>query len=227
VNCVISVIKPAALDALCAICEEQKLPITMITHGRGTATRNMLNLLGIDSREKRVVINIATREQTKALIQAQKRQLYIGIPGNGIIAAVPRKSVGGGKTLAYLNGGGPVKKEAPDLRVDYEMIMVIANEGYIDDVMDAARAAGASGGTVLHAKGTGSQNDEKFFNVSIVHEKEVVMIVAKTEKKAAIMSSILKNAGPETDAGAIVFSLPVSELAGLPMLNDEPEHTAG
>ena len=54
----------------------------------------------------------------------------------------------------------------------HELIMAIMNEGYSDTVMDAARSAGAGGGTVLHAKGTGRARAEKFFGVSLADEKD-------------------------------------------------------
>lgn len=97
----------------------------------------------------------------------------------------------------------------------HELIMAIMNEGYSDTVMDAARSAGAGGGTVLHAKGTGRERAEKFFGVSLADEKDVVYIVAHAEEKAAIMQAIADNAGPGTRAGAICFSLPISQVAGL------------
>ena len=80
--------------------------------------------------------------------------------------------------------------------------------------MDAARAAGARGGTVLHGKGTGAEQVKKFYNITIAEEKEVVLIVAKTEEKTEIMRSILQKAGPDTPAKAIAFSLPTTEVAG-------------
>ena len=82
-------------------------------------------------------------------------------------------------------------------------------------VMDAARSAGAGGGTVLHAKGTGRARAQKFFGVSLADEKDVVYIVAHADEKAAIMQAIADNAGPGTRAGAICFSLPISQVAGL------------
>jgi hypothetical protein len=85
--------------------------------------------------------------------------------------------------------------------------------------MDAARAAGARGGTVLHGKGTGSKDAEKFFSVSIASEKEVILIVAKSSEKAAIMQSIVQGAGVGTEAGAVVLSLPVTAVAGFGMLD--------
>ena len=97
----------------------------------------------------------------------------------------------------------------------HELIMVIMNEGYSDTVMDAARSAGAGGGTVLHAKGTGRAPAQKFFGVSLADEKDIVYIVAHADEKAAIMQAIADNAGPGTRAGAICFSLPISQVAGL------------
>ena len=119
---------------------ELGLPLTVTLHGRGTAVQSMLDLLGIESNERRVVLTIADAEKTAALIAAQKRRLHIGVPGHGIVIAVPIKSVGGGNTVAYLNGGRS-PKYTPDLSCAYELIIAIANEGGTDAVMNAARAA--------------------------------------------------------------------------------------
>ena len=81
--------------------------------------------------------------------------------------------------------------------------------------MDAARAEGAGGGTVIHAKGTGLERAEKFLGVSIADEKELILIVTKTEMKNAIMKSIMDHAGLESKARSVVFSLPVTDTAGL------------
>ena len=213
-NIVLSIIYPAGLKILTDIHQNLRLPFTMVLHGRGTATDRMLDLLGIESRENRIVLTVADPQKTRELIEEQRRVLYLGMPGNGLVIALPIKSIGGGKTLAYLSGDAS-PKYTPEATYDNELILAIANEGCTDMVMDAARAAGATGGTVIHGKGVGQENAKKFFNVSIAQEKEVVMIVAYRPQKAAIMQSILKLAGPDSKAGAIVLSLPVSEIAGL------------
>ena len=59
--------------------------------------------------------------------------------------------------MAYLNGGSPEASYTPSLNYRYELIIAIANEGSTDLVMNAARAAGARGGTVLHGKGTAAK----------------------------------------------------------------------
>ena len=218
-NYVISIINPDMADRMGDICKALELPLSIELMGRGTATKNMLDLLGLRSREYRVILSVADREGTRKLIDEARRQLYIDAPGHGIIVATPIKSVGGGKTMAYLSGGKPTSG-APELNYNYEIILAIANEGHTDTVMDAARAAGARGGTVLHGKGTGSRDAEKFFRVSIAQEKEVILIVAKADEKTAIMKSIVSQAGTDTEAGAVVMSLPVSAVAGFGMLDN-------
>lgn len=214
-NFVISVVNRGAHDTVAEICNELMLPMTLTLNGKGTAVKSMRELLGIEITQKRAVITIADSEKTKQLISAVKRKLHIGVPGHGIVIAVPLKSVGGGKTLAYLNPGEEAtKKEIPNINYAYELIVAITNEGCTDMVMNAARAAGARGGTVIHAKGTGNQELRKFYNVSIAEEKEVVLIVSSAAEKSNIMRSIIEKAGPDSQAGTIVFSLPTTEVAG-------------
>ena len=213
-NFVISIIKPDALDTLTSLCSRLTLPITMVMRGRGTASQNMLDLLGIESTEKRIVITVASPEKTNELIALQKSNIHIGVPEHGIVIAIPLKSIGGGKTLALLTGENKPTIHVPELNYAYELIIVICNEGYTDTVMNAARSAGVRGGTVLHAKGTGSSVEPKFHNISIALEKELIIIVSESRAKKEVMQTILKKAGPDTKAGAITFSLPISAVAG-------------
>lgn len=220
-NFVISIIKPECADVLSGIFDELNLPVKLTLPAYGTAVKSMLELLGIDSSERRVMMNIADGDQTKNLIAKMKQGIHLGVPGHGIVLAVPIKSIGGGKTVEYLKGDGRSAKYSPPAQYLNELIIAIANVGHTDDVMNAARAAGARGGTVIHAKGTGINDVQKFMSVSIADEKEIILIVSPAAVKSEIMNSILKKAGPDTESGAIVFSLPVSEAAGFAVLNDQ------
>ena len=219
-NYVFAVINPDLSERVNALCEALELPLCLYMRGRGTAQKSVLELLGLRSHDYHVLMTIADRTRTKTFIEEARRQLYIDAPGHGIIVASPIKSIGGRRTLSYLKKDR-ADETKPKLVYKYEIILAIANEGYTDNVMDAARAAGARGGTVLHGKGTGSKDAEKFFNVSIASEKEVIMIVAKAEEKEAIMKSIVTEAGIGTEAGAVVLSLPVSAIAGFGLLDKE------
>ena len=218
-NFVISIVNPGLLSRMDGIVKALELPLVIELLGRGTARKDVLDLLGLSTHEYHIFMTIADRERTQKLIDEARRNLYIDAPGQGIIVATPIKSVGGGKTLANLNGGRPAEG-APEINFNYEIVLAIANEGHTDTVMEAAREAGARGGTVLHGKGTGSTDAAKFFGVSIASEKEVIMIVAKSSEKAAIMKSIIDKAGTQTEAGAVVMSLPVSAVAGFGMLDN-------
>ena len=116
---------------------------------------------------------------------------------------------------------GYEKGEETELKeTTHELLIVIANNGYIETVMDAARTAGAAGGTVIHAKGTGMERAEQFLGVSLASEKEMIFIVAKKEQKNSIMKAIMTQAGMESKAKSIVFSLPVTSTAGLRLLEE-------
>ena len=212
-NYVISILEPASLEKNLQILSFIGLAPSVILYASGTATKSMMDLLGIESTAKRVVMTVADEEKTKEIIRLQRENLYIDIPGHGITIAVPIKSVGGAKTLQYLNGG-EIPKMITGSEYKSELIVAIANEGCFEMVMDAAKLAGAMGGTVLHGRGTGTE-DDKFYNMTVGAEKEVILIVAKSENKKDIMSSILNHAGPSSKAGAIVFSLPISASGGI------------
>lgn len=191
------------------------LAVILTVRGQGTATSEHLNHYGLEATKKSVITAVATEKQTAGIIKSLRRKLFIDVPGNGIVVAVPLKSVGGVKTLAYITNDAPVDKTEPKLTYSHELIMVMSNQSYSDEVMFAARQAGAFGGTIIHAKGTGEALAKKFFEVSLASEKELIMIVANAATKSAIMKSIADQCGPSTPAGAICFSLPVSEVAGL------------
>ncbi len=99
-------------------------------------------------------------------------------------------------------------------RSNVELIFCIINSGFSDLVMDAAKREGATGGTIFHARGTGNQEMEKFFGISITPEKEVVLIVVTSDQKDRIVSAIYKDAGLDTKGQGIIVTLPVSSVIG-------------
>lgn len=196
--------------------------VLFVTLGTGTASSEVMDYLGLDSSEKAVIFSLQEEEgwlETKKLLQ---KKLQIDAPGGGIAFTVPLSSIGGKKTLQFLLEKEDFKKEEESTLKDtvHELIVVISDQGYVDMIMEAARGAGAYGGTVIHAKGTGMEVAEKFMGVSLATEKEMTFIVAKKEQKNDIMKAIMEKAGAETKAKSIVFSLPVTDTAGLRLLED-------
>ena len=65
-----------------------------------------------------------------------------------------------------------------------QMVVVIYNSGYSDKIFEVAKKLNINGGTFLTAHGMSKFEAEKFFNITIQPEKEIVMILAATNIKA-------------------------------------------
>lgn len=102
-----------------------------------------------------------------------------------------------------------------DHQREFSLIMTIVNRGFADQVIDAARSAGAHGGTVFYARGTGIHEVEKFFAISIQPEKEVVLNLVKHEDTQTIMHAIVAAAGLKTEGKGLSFALPITGVVGI------------
>ncbi len=201
---------------------ENDLHIMYVSLGYGTASNEIMDYLGLDSIEKAVAISVVEEETWLTVKKQLQRRLRIDAPGGGIAFTIPLSSVGGRKTLEFLLEKTDYQKQEESTlkNTDHELIVVISQQGYTDVIMDAAREAGAYGGTIIHAKGTAGEVANKFMGVTIADEKEIVYIVSKSKEKNAIMKAIMEKAGLNSKAKAICFSLPVSDTAGLRLLED-------
>ena len=202
--------------------QDEHLPVMFVTLGAGTASGDILDYLGLESTEKAVMFHVLEESAWENAKKNLRHKLQIDAPGEGIAFIVPLSSIGGRKTLQFLSGNQDFQKEEESVLKDtvYELIVVIANQGYTELAMDAARSAGAYGGTVIHAKGTGMEQAEKFMGVSLASEKEIIFIVAKKAQKNDIMKAVMEQAGMQSKAKSIVFSLPVTDTAGLRLMED-------
>lgn len=101
------------------------------------------------------------------------------------------------------------------MKKGFKCIIAIINDGFSDTAMEAAKACGARGGTILHARGTASKEAEKFFNISIQPEKEMIMILASNDIVDNILKGLYNSVGTSTPAQGIVFTLPVDDVVGV------------
>lgn len=97
----------------------------------------------------------------------------------------------------------------------FEVILCIVNSGFAEAAMDAAKQFGAKGGTVFHGRGTVSKEAEKFFNITIQPEKEIVMILVSSSIKDNILQALYTTVGTGTAAQGIAFTLPVDDVVGI------------
>lgn len=191
--------------------------VTLSAVGAGTAVSEMLDYFGLEKTEKTVDFSVVTGDTWKQIKRSLQNDLKIDVPGTGVAFTVPLSSIGGKKPLMFftVNQNYEIGEESSLKDTKYELLVVIANQGYTNQVMDAAREENARGGTVIHAKGTGMERAEQFLGVTLAKEKEMVFIVVRKEEKNRIMKAIMEKAGLQSKAQAVAFSLPVTSTAGM------------
>jgi nitrogen regulatory protein PII len=210
--------------------EEEQVRFHFITRGRGTASSEVLDVLGIGSSEKAVVICLEQDVLVPVLLKEVRKKLGFHNPGAGIAFTVPlsginnpilqvfKESIHKNEKIAVeIEHSLAAKKEggAMSSEIKHDLIISIINQGYSDDFMAAAREAGATGGTVINARGLAHKGPVKFFGVSVQEEREIIIILTSREKKTPIMQAISQAYGITSKAGGIVFSVPVDSMMGL------------
>lgn len=182
----------------------------------GTASQTVLDYLNIEKTEKVMFETMLSTEKVGEVVKGLLYEMNIGAVGNGIAMFISVDGVGGKSSLNYFLGDALMENKEKRMEKESKSVLIITvvNKGNTDIVMNAARKAGAGGGTVVRAKGTGA-GLAKFFGVSISEEKEMVYIVAHREKRDDIMRAIMENAGANTEARGVVFSIPVDGVVGL------------
>lgn len=151
--------------------------------GRGLAKSNLMAVLGLGE---------TTKDLIYMVVETPKKQVII----DAIVNATLREKADFGQLFSIdvnsMLKTGTITGEDTGMLTEKsrELISVILNKGFADDAMAAARRAGAGGGTVINARGTAREDDEKFFGMHIVPEKEMLLIVVESEKKAAVLDAI-------------------------------------
>jgi hypothetical protein len=205
----------------------------------GTASSDILDLLGIGTGDKAVVLCIEQAVLVPVLLKEVRKALNSHGPGSGIAFTVPlsgintpllrvfKESINQNQKIAAEEGGKPMTAEKdtqpvpaagsftnPDA-VSNDLIISVVNQGYSDEFMTVAREAGAAGGTVINARGLAHGGPVKFFGVSVQDEKEIIIMLTSREKKVSIMQAVSQSCGITSKAEGIIFSLPVDTVLGM------------
>ena len=174
--------------------KENKIETGNISYGKGTAAFEILDYLGLEEDEKTIHTTIITDNSWSKLKKGLEKELRIDVPGVGICFTVPLSSFGGKRELSYLLDGQEFNTGEKIMeKTKYELIVAISNYGYNNQVVNAAKLAGARGGTLLHGKGIGLKEAQRFLGVSLVSEKEIILIVTSREDKNKIIIQKLNN----------------------------------
>ena len=185
--------------------------------GRGTAQNSIIQLLGLGDTSKDIVFILVEDKDLKNVVckiveECSKKKSHFGVLFTLDVSAFFKSGNGGGNEKSRgastydLSGNENFNNGDDSMTNSYQMINIIVNKGYAEDAMAAARKAGASGGTVISARGTAREGDAKFFGVEIVPEKEMLMILVPDEKKDDIINAVSSLDCFKKAGSGIVFS---------------------
>jgi len=216
------------------VCVEEKVRFHFTCKGRGTANSDILDLLGIGASDKAVVICLEQAVGVPVLLKEVGKKFRLNSPGAGIAFTVPLSAINDPILLIFKQSIHKNEKIAAELgqnvpenarprgegeamadEFTHDLIVSVVNQGFSDEFMNTAREAGATGGTVLSARGQAHEGAVKFFGISVQDEKEIIIILASREKKVPIMRAVCEAHGLNSKAQGIVFSLPVDNVMGL------------
>lgn len=100
------------------------------------------------------------------------------------------------------------------METSMKALYIIINAGYSDEIMEIIRAAGAPGGTIVHARGEGAQH-HSFLGITLDYEQEMVIIITDNDTAYKIMAHVDEQAGRKTDIHGICYIMPVESAVGL------------
>ena len=166
-NVMIAIVANGQAKRFMAIARREGAGGGTVIPAKGTATNSVLRIYGLGDKSKEVIIIVIDRDKAKKIVGAVRQEGRI----QGVAAMF-----------------GETKENS--MPAKWKMITIIVNTGYADDIMDAARKAGARGGTVMHARGTASPEDAKFMGVTIVPDKEMIMILCSDDQLEAISGAV-------------------------------------
>ncbi len=191
-NLLIAVVDHGQAGRFVSIARQVGIKGGTVIPSRGTASNKVLSFLGLGDTSKEMVLMVLGKELGKRVVSEVRADGHI----HGVAALL-----------------GSTKEEG--METGWKMITIIVNTGYADDIMDAARKAGASGGTVTHARGTGTPEDSKFLGVPIVPDKEMVMIVCEAGKTDRIMDAITSLKCLDEPGMGIIYTQDVLDFRNL------------
>lgn len=212
---------PKLAEKATKIFRKSTLPVQYRLNAEGTASSEIMDMLGLGSIDKCILISAVPRQQGSVMLTRLRQELHLGAINSGIAFTIPLTGIN--KLLMRILTKSEEESAAHNIRkggimmsdTKYALIVATVNIGFSGDVMDAAKAAGASGGTVVHSRWIGNEEVAASWGLSMQEEKEIVLILSDADKKVEIMSGISEKCGMRSEAKGMVLSLPIDAVMGL------------
>ena len=218
----VSIVNRSDDGKLKEILDDVSVALSATFAGTGTARSSVLDYLGIGETEKAVVLSLFPESDEEAIVRGIREKMSLYLVGRGISFTVPltgiSEIVANGLTGAATNKTTDGSKIMNEQSRKYSLIVAIVSAGHVDEAMNAARAAG---GTIVRSRSLDNKKAEQFIGISLAVEQEILLILVKKESAMPVMEALSVCVGVKSEAGGIIFSLPVDKTAGISAADEE------
>lgn len=219
----VTIVNDGQAPAIIKICENKGASFSFTCRGKGTANSDFYEVFSFTQSDKQLIFTPIRCDMYPDIKAALTERFEISDGAKGVAALLPVSSIIGKNAYRLLSDervnlnakGAKEIMDKTDMEKNFELIVAIVNDSYTDLVMDAAKAAGARGGTIFNARGTGNKDIESFYGIVITPEKQVVLILVPKDIRDNVVSAIYKNAGLQSKGQGIVFTLPTTDVLGV------------
>ncbi len=181
--------------------------------GQGTASSEMMDILGIGSRDKDIVISLAARRAAESFTMELESNPTLG-RGHGIMMVIPLSAINNLTAVLASRAASKLNVQEADITMKNEykhsLVLIAVNRGYADEVMQAARKAGATGGTVIKANLADNESGE-LLGITLEEERDIVAIMVPDTIRDTLMENVNRELGMRSDAQAIICSVGVDK----------------
>lgn len=189
--------------------------------GVGTATSDMMDLLGLGSIEKDILFSFATRKTAdEFMAKVNQTVVHLG-RGRGLILVIPISAISRlSRTIIMKRAGEEVMNLEPmypgavtkkEEETPYSLILILANHGFSDEIMLTARQAGATGGTLMRSRLVSAEEMEVQVGLEMSADREFLSILCPKDKRNAIMEAVNEKHGLLSPAQGMICALPVEK----------------
>lgn len=183
--------------------------------GKGTAPSDMMEILGLGNSEKDIIISFATKTTADRIAADLSKNVGKTYGYQGIFLVIPTSAFSRiSAEIIKKNSNDFVKGGADNMQSEfkYSLVLIAVNRGFTDSVMQTAKKAGATGGTVIKARHAEADIVEAFANVKLEDEKEIVAILAPEGTRNQILEDVNNEFGLKSEAQGVVLSIPVEKV---------------
>jgi len=206
------IVTPILAEVTRQIFKDANAEVRYEIDGEGTASREWMDVLGLGSAAKKLLVGILPGAEADALAEKLNRSLPLRKAGNGIVFTVPAEKM---KDFAQLQQKeAALENSISEEKICY-LVSIIANKGCSEDVMDAARTVGASGGTVIHGEDVRHHALVRAWGLRHSETKEIILILSEASKVMGLMKAVTEQCGENEKVQAKAFASQVDRVYGL------------